>query len=354
MGLLGDIWNGVKDLLGLGTSAAQTAQNYQINQQNYDLALKNYEFQKDSYNKSFGLQQDAFQFQKDSYLNNFNYQKALQQQIFAREDNAIQRRASDLQAAGLSKTLAAGSGAGAGSVVSTSPFSGSFDGSAFSGKAPERSAVDLLSTALSFAEASASLKKTNAEAENLLKQNQKMDSDMLVNDANISLIKAKTAVEEGNLGILSLTGEQIRTSIDYTKGLMRKVDEEIKSIQQGVKINDWKLKYFYPQDLKIKIQELVNLRREGKFKDAQIAYYDLQSDVLTKTLAGKELENKILSLDYNYQQQTGFKPRSAAPFIGEVASTLSTDGYKQYWNFLGDSFDRFVKGYKDIISSFSK
>lgn len=50
---------------------------------------------------------------------NLNYQKDLQKQIFAREDNAVQRRAQDLEAAGLSKTLAAGSAANAGSVVGT-------------------------------------------------------------------------------------------------------------------------------------------------------------------------------------------------------------------------------------------
>lgn len=54
---------------------------------------------------------------------NLDYQKALQQQIFQREDNSAQRRAKDLELAGLSKTLAAGAGAGAGSVVSTSPQS---------------------------------------------------------------------------------------------------------------------------------------------------------------------------------------------------------------------------------------
>lgn len=59
--------------------------------------------------KNFNLQKE-----------NLAYQKGLQKEIFAREDNAVQRRVNDLIKAGLSPTLAAGSAAGAGSVVSTS------------------------------------------------------------------------------------------------------------------------------------------------------------------------------------------------------------------------------------------
>ena len=57
-----------------------------------------------------------FELQKE----NLAYQKDLQNRIFEREDNAVQRRVNDLVKAGLSPTLAAGSSAGAGSVVSTS------------------------------------------------------------------------------------------------------------------------------------------------------------------------------------------------------------------------------------------
>lgn len=50
----------------------------------------------------------------------FDYQKALQNEVFAREDNAVQRRMKDLEAAGLNPNLAAGSAAGSGAVVGRS------------------------------------------------------------------------------------------------------------------------------------------------------------------------------------------------------------------------------------------
>lgn len=50
---------------------------------------------------------------------NYEYQKQLQQKIFEREDNALQRRVADAEKAGYNKFAVLGQGSGAGSVVST-------------------------------------------------------------------------------------------------------------------------------------------------------------------------------------------------------------------------------------------
>lgn len=59
------------------------------------------------------ISNENLQYQKDV----LDYNKQLQNTIFMREDNAVQRRAQDLASAGLSKTLAAGSAANAGAVI---------------------------------------------------------------------------------------------------------------------------------------------------------------------------------------------------------------------------------------------
>lgn len=98
-------------IFGGFTGAVNNMLQYEANQDNYELAqenlqntkywnAKNYALAEVNSEKNFALQQA----QQD-------WDKQAQNTTWAREDAAVQRRAADLQAAGLSKTLAAGSAA---------------------------------------------------------------------------------------------------------------------------------------------------------------------------------------------------------------------------------------------------
>lgn len=66
-------------------------------------------------NRAYDQNAQNLRFQQEKLA----YDKQLQKDIFAREDNAVQRRKSDLLGAGLSPVLAAGQAAATGAVVNT-------------------------------------------------------------------------------------------------------------------------------------------------------------------------------------------------------------------------------------------
>lgn len=155
-------------------------------------------------------------------MENLQYQKDLQQKIFEREDNAVQRRMADLEKAGLSKTLAAGSAAGAGAVVHT--------------QAPQkRQDFDRLSKMFDFQQtlmntinikkAQADVNATNAQAELIKQQAENAKTEKLSKLQDIKL-------KEQEYGFLNewnpLRKEQLSMEIAQTKLINPLVVEEKK------------------------------------------------------------------------------------------------------------------------------
>ncbi|GMO29552.1 MAG: hypothetical protein Ta2B_10530 [Termitinemataceae bacterium] len=122
---------GIDHLAGTELSAntqAKKNRESQERQNNANLASQNY------WNEQNLANQKAMQ----------EYEKGVQSTTWAREDNATQRRAADLEAAGLSKTLAAGSAAQTSSPINvTTP-----QGTPSQGVAPQRDIVDTTSSGL--------------------------------------------------------------------------------------------------------------------------------------------------------------------------------------------------------------
>ncbi len=242
-----------------------------------------------------------------SQVANLDYQKNLQKQIFEREDNAVSRRAADLKNAGLSKTLAAGDAAGAGTAINTS--------------APQLSMVDKVATGLSYAQQMANVRKTEEETQNLLVQQREAESRMMTQDMERSYMAIKMSIEQGTLDMLPITKAQKEADLSLTRMQIKQAEEIIKASELGRSIDLFKFRNILPKEATQVALQVGLLRKQGSKLDADIAYRNLERDLLAYNITSSMWQSRILEMDADYQSRYGYKPGSSG-VLGSLVTGL--------------------------------
>lgn len=126
--------------------------------------------------KNYKLQKEWNKQQQENWNKQFEYTKWINQQQMQREDNAIQRRAADLEGAGMNRLMAAGSEAQAGTLTS-------YQGNA-GGSAPQLEIPNPIEAYLAAKQSQANI--ANTEAQTALIRNQS-DTEGTKQELNRSL-----------------------------------------------------------------------------------------------------------------------------------------------------------------------
>ena len=258
-----------------------------------------------------------------SQVANLDYQKNLQKQIFEREDNAVQRRAADLQKAGLSKTLAAGDAAGSGTAVSTS--------------APQLSMVDKVAAGLNYAQQMANVRKTEEETQNLLVQQREAESRMLSQDLERQYTNVKLAIEKGNLDMLPLTRQLKVSEINRTNAQIRQIDEIIKASELGRSIDTYKFRNILPNEAVQTALQVGLLRKQGAKLDSDIAYRNLERDLLAYNITSAMWQSRINEMDAGFQSRYGYKPGTSGVLGSLITGLFDSLGGDKVMNSLSKS-----------------
>lgn len=199
---IGALLGGIGGLMGFGTGVANTVLQHQ--QAEANLAASQESFQANS-----DFQERNWQYQRELNIQNRQDSLDLINRTMAREDNAVQRRAADLEAAGFSRHLAAGQGAGASSF---SMPSGSVSGGS-NLQAPQRAFTQL------------QFSKTVIDdlvgvLEGVERVSKSTEERLLLRDQR-NLIKAQIADYEANTGYKNTqnTREKFKSEYEQEKGL---------------------------------------------------------------------------------------------------------------------------------------
>lgn len=269
------------------------------------------------------------EYQKTANAQNIAFQKAENEITRQREDNAITRAALDMQRAGLSKTLAAGSPASASALT-----------------APQTQAVN---NSFKYESALEKLNLGNLMLEMASKQKQlEMQKDL--NDANIANINADTISKQNvnNTFMRKFLSEEAErdahTHYLYTQRDLAQSQAELNRIEGDFKADKLRAEINrIVADTKLSEGSLRKLAYDVVYQLSNIEHLNSKTKEILQNIAYRELETKALQYNYDYANEHSLPVGSSGGILGGIVPFAK--------DITGNYIMPLVNGSKDLISS---
>lgn len=325
MGFLGGLISG---LFGVYGANKQRDHDSYIAEQNWQLQREtneqNFGLQRDIANENFALQRDIAQQNLGFQQQNLDWQRYAQQHTWNREDNAVQRRVADLQAAGLSPTLAAGSAAQTHTPISTqapqmdTPQRGTPQKGLSQRQAVNQQSMALADMFLNLTRQKSEIARTQAETERIRKQTAMIDPlyELDVQKAGFEMQRVANDTER-----VGLAAKQLGISERSLENDIRRVGHDYQRVQLETRrvIND-EARLIIERDAKDSLR-LLHDAQIGRISEQNLVS-ELQRKGMTIDQARHIVDYKRLIYDYVVSVEFGTKTTDPMTNQAGVASRL--------------------------------
>lgn len=317
---------GVASLIGAGLSLTGGLFS---NGTNKKIARENLAYQREANEKNMQLTKEAneanIQLQRDINNQNIAFQQQENDITRMREDNAVQRAAADMTAAGLSKTLAAGNPASAQGLTAPQAESPQV----------QRAQVQALNNQYKYESA---LQKMNIAQllQDMSVKDEQLKQSKALNDANIKLIEAQAEnynnqnsvfmqnnqneqlLKLSSIALNNVKADQAKAETELTKIVGEYKAQELQS-EIDLKIQQ---RLYYGSQVKLNEKSIEKMSFEIAHIICQYNHLNKETELVLKDIAYKELQIEALGHDLEVAGRFGL-PVGSQP-NGLFGSALST------------------------------